>query len=266
MLRTDMEEVDNVVQDTVLRFICNFVRPDLCIMLSKQPNSLNIVSAQLQHLEFEIRLCKPSLDGRVDPTVTHAQWDRMLSQVRIMRNRGPEVMQARMLNRYGRVNENVSSLHPYRDDDKTQPVEYRMKRKLGTLDMAATGPFDLRFAASLELPLDDAQKPSDAQVTERFLKSRWSFVFFSTIRCDFTRLDPVYRDAGTFKVNRDTPIYQVELEIVDLKNAIDMGMDPKAIWKHVRELVSILVAAADGQRHNIKYSILKQRMYTRVMP
>lgn len=243
----------------VVAFATLFLRPDLRAG-SGRLDRLPIVDAHMEHLEFEARLCTPSTDNDVGNTnIARAQWERMLSAVRIMRHglalRGTEQSSVHVVQRYGRANDNISSQSSV--DNPHLDATYRMKRKLGTIDLAAHGtPFDVRIAASLELPVE--RQPSPASVSERLLKRRWSFVFFDTLRCDFTKLEVLQG-----RKNADA-VHQVEIELLDAPGAIRNGLSPARVWTQMQELIAILSAAADGQRCEARYALIRQRLQTRV--
>jgi len=228
-----------------------FLRPDQVATL---PVGATHVA---EHLEFEIRLCTPTLDGSVNTCIARAQWERMLAALRIMRVRSTESKSVVTVNRYGRLNENITSVHTAQGEG-TSDGEYRLKRKLGTLDLGVRGsPFDVRLAASLELPLGDASRPRDSEVTERLLKTRWSFVFFSMLRCDLTKLEPI-------QSHRSEPKFQVEIELLDAARSVHDDIDVCAMWDHVREIIAILARAADTHHTTLEYVFIKQKLQTRI--
>lgn len=255
----------------VVAFATLFLRPDLRVAAGGrgQLDRLPIVDAHMKHLEFEARLCTPlshsrANGGAANPNIARAQWERMLSATRVMRSsnggvvRGAEQSSALIVQRYGHSNDNVSSQTPIDAPHPTDAAAFRMKRKLGTIDLAAHGtPFDVRIAASLELPIE--RPLGQADVSERLLKRRWSFIFFGTLRCDFTKLEVLHG----CRENADT-VHQVEIELLDAPGAIRNGVSPARVWTQIQEVIAILAEAADGQRCNARYTLIRQRLQTRI--
>jgi hypothetical protein len=247
----------------IIRFLQLFLRPDLHRDIggaTAAHDQLAIYDAHLEHLEFEVRLCKPSdgLSAAVDTNIPDVQWQRMLGAVRTMLGRDrDEAPSVQIVQRFGRTNENITSMHAL--DPRVTPV-YRMKRKLGTLDLMAKGtPFDVRIAASLELPVRNA--PSDTLVTERLIKRRWSFVFFDTLRCDFTQLETTSH-ANNAVVRYE---HQVEIELLNAAQSVRDGVCTRTAWSQIDHLVRVLAEAADTERcEAVQYSIIRQRLNTRV--
>lgn len=244
----------------IVRFLQLFLRPDLHrdIGPGKQ---LAIYDAHLEHLEFEVRLCKPVDEqnryGGVDTNIAEVQWQRMLGAMRMMLGRDrDEPPSVQIVQRYGRTNENITSVHAL---DARVPPTYRMKRKLGTLDLVARGtPFDVRLAASLELPVRNA--PADALVTDRLIKRRWSFVFFDALRCDFTQLETTPNNNAVVRYE-----HQVEIELLNAAESVRDGLCTRMIWSQIDHLVRVLAEAADTERcDDVHYSIIRQRLNTRV--
>lgn len=255
----------------VIAFATLFLRPDLRVAAggSGRLDRLPIADAHMEHLEFEARLCTPSTadscanGGAANPNIARAQWERMLSATRLMRSngvavRGTEQTSAHIVQRYGRSNDNISSQAPVDAPPRSMDVAaFRMKRKLGTIDLAVHGtPFDVRIAASLELPIE--RVPSQDDVSERLLKRRWSFVFFGTLRCDFTKVEVLQGRKNT------DAVHQVEIELLDAPSAIRNGISPAHVWAQIQELIAILAAAADGQRCKARYTLIRQRLQTRI--
>lgn len=247
----------------IIGFLQLFLRPDLHRDIGSahaNNNTLAIYDAHLEHLEFEVRLCKPSEGlsaAGVDTNIPEAQWQRMLGAVRTMLGRDrDEAPSVQIVQRFGRTNENITSVHAL--DPREAPV-YRMKRKLGTLDLVAKGtPFDVRIAASLELPVRNA--PSDTLVTERLIKRRWSFVFFDTLRCDFTQLETTSHKNALVRYE-----HQVEIELLNAAESVREGVCTRTAWSQIDHLVRVLAEAADTERcGDVQYSIIRQRLNTRV--
>lgn len=160
------------------------------------------------------------------------------------------------MQRYGKCNENIVSTQALTGNTAVEfgQKEFRLKRKLGTMDIHALGtPFDLRLAASLELPLANA--PADADATQSFAKARWSFML-GMLRCDFTMLTPV-----------DTigePIHQVEIEIAHLRQMRTDGITASYAWSSITDIVKLLSNAADESPcTQVSYTPFKQKLYTR---
>ncbi|KAJ1631359.1 ribonucleotide reductase [Pavlovales sp. CCMP2436] len=123
---------------------------------------------------------------------------------------------------------------------------------LYTLDMEAIGTgFDLRIAASLELPVSTA--PPEFAATERILKRRWSFRHGS-LRIDFTKLHHIVASSDA------DPIHQLEIELVDVQRAVQQSLCVKGMWAEVKALVEALAEAADSQECTVHYKLIKQRM------
>lgn len=255
-------ELDDA-QKRIIRFFELFLRPDLN-RDTTVPGRLDIYDAHLEHLEFEVRLCRPSRErpGGVDTNIPEAQWKRMLDAVRQMLGRErDEAPAVQIVQRFGRTNENISSSHAL---DARVPPTYRMKRKLGTLDLVAEGtPFDVRIAASLELPVREA--PTDAQVTERLIKRRWSFVFFDALRCDFTQLEAMRERPSTTAAAAVRFEHQVEIELLGAAETVRDGVCTRTVWSQIDHLVRVLAEAADHERcGDVRYAIIRQRLNTRV--
>ena len=234
----------------VEKFISSYLRPDL----ATKPRELQVTDMSLRFLEFEARLCTPSRSNSTNTTISQAQYDRMIKAAMSLAK--SSCITTTILERYGHFNANITATRP----DNGFGVDFRHKRKLGTLDIAMKGsPFDLRLAASLELPVKD--KPTQRDVTERFTKERTALFMSNTLRLDFTKLVPF----GTNTVGgggAEAAVHQVEIEVIDVDSAMRSGVSPLVIWGEIKELVSFLSESCDmSSQRTITYSLIKQRIY-----
>ena len=229
-------------------FLSTFIRPDL--------SQTGIQAIHLETLEFEARLCTPTngTRGGVNTNIPVVHYERMKTAMKTLTKHEP-VYTEHIVERYGHTNDNITSSRAESE------YTFRHKKKLGTLDMAATGtPFDIRLAASLELPVRN--NPTSADVTSRLMKRRWSFTIGKNLRVDFTRLEFLSSNDER-RVTSQTPDdeYQVEIEIVDSHAAMRSGVSPDAIWTQMKELIAYLAEACDMQRNVVTYRFIKKRLY-----